>query len=116
VFHKKKGLCLSGNCGLAEKFSAEDCFPDFKKEVLGAIILFEVTQVGVEPEAYFHSGGQGRSIERHRIEVRKFFGVHAAMLVGDELSSHQAAAALSARGSAPPRMVPVSASKMIPWA
>jgi len=75
---------LSGNCGLAEKFSAEDCFPDFKKEVPGAIILFEVTQVGVEPEAYFHSGGQGRSIKRDRIEVRKFFGIHEAMVTSGE--------------------------------
>jgi len=48
------------------------------------IILFEVTQVDVELEAYFHSGRQGRSIECRRTEVRKFFGVHETMLASSE--------------------------------
>jgi hypothetical protein len=75
---------LSGNCVLAEKFQREDHFPDFKDEVSGVIILFEVTQVDVELEAYFHYAWQGRSIERDRIEVRKFFGIHEAMVTSGE--------------------------------
>lgn len=74
LLENKSGPNCLGLALLLKFFQIEAKFPTSRSQVPQPVISYVARQLDLSPRAYRDYEWQGRTIERHRAEVREFFG------------------------------------------
>lgn len=70
----KSGANCLGFALLLKFFQIEAKFPTSRSEVPQPVISYVAKQLDLSPRVYREYEWQGRTLERHRAEIREFFG------------------------------------------
>ncbi len=76
----KSGANCLGFALLLKFFEIEARFPTSRQEVPQLVISYIAKQLDLSPRVYREYEWQGRTIERHRAEIRDFFGFRESTL------------------------------------